>query len=872
MTFLTAFLLFGWLDWKSVKTDNFTVIYKPGYEWEATEVLNNLEYYRSEVTALTGNRPKHLPIVIEDIGTVSNGMADPIFNNIHIYTYPPSGIFASSTENWYRLVSLHEYTHMCHLTKTAGVSRAVTTLFGRIFQPNLFSPGWVVEGITVYSESQLSNYEGRLNDGCFDAYIGARAKEGKLPSIHTATYSPLEFPYRTGIYLYGGEFFNYLADTYGKDRFSQLFDIYGSFFWAPFFGQLFPFFGIDMAARITYGKDLPSLFSAWKRYEEKKYKDWKIDGDRVTKKGDFVKYLVNDGNKLYYVHTYPKKTDALKGFEFYKIVEFNIDTQKEQTLVSLTSPVSTPLRVKNNELYYTTYEFKKGYANASMMGFGIISLLHMNDLKTGKDKVIFSDAIRAFCVLEDGSILYSKDRQHKFGSELWLYRGGKKEQLWVTDYLLGELIANSKYIVTSARTDYKNWDVYLLDLSSKRLTPIATTPWSESNIWLVGDTLLFTANYDKIYSIYGYDILDHKLYQLTQGGYATNGVFSNDNLYFIGDTKAGFDIYKKKIDFVEYTPKKWLVSDRPDFSKNKLSISHGGYFDVLSTALKPAVRIPFILPADTTFKKWSLGCILVGADATYENFYTVSFGYDPIEETPFLSSFLRSLFLSPISIDMEYRSKITAGLGITYPLFMSLSPGLSSLSLYLRGKAFKEDFSRKELKPGLVIEFTFPYTDVFVGVESSVERGKFGSNIERTAYSVEAGIRNYIKGGELRISAKGYSDKENPDPIGIKIRGYDQLYTKTGSSLTLEYAHPILKIRKGLWNPNLFFEDLCAAIFTDVAFAIDGEYNLSCGMELKLETGTMLGLIKAAPKLGIATNKTGNIKFYIGIDAINLGI
>ena len=88
---LVALSILGWFDWKTIKTDNFTVIYKPGYEWEAEQTLMNLEYYKKDVVALTGNDPGRFPIVVEDVGTMVNGFANPIFMNIHVFTYPPAG-------------------------------------------------------------------------------------------------------------------------------------------------------------------------------------------------------------------------------------------------------------------------------------------------------------------------------------------------------------------------------------------------------------------------------------------------------------------------------------------------------------------------------------------------------------------------------------------------------------------------------------------------------------------------------------------------------------------------------------------------------------------------------------------------------------
>jgi hypothetical protein len=901
-TFLIPLLLFTWFDWKTVKTDNFTVFYKPSYEWEAQQALTNLEHSRDRVAALTGNAPKRVPIVIEDIGTAANGFADPVFRNIHIYTYPPDGNSIGNTQNWYREVCVHEYTHICHLTKTSGFSRFLTAVLGTPFQPNMFAPGWVAEGITVYSESQSSPYEGRLNDGYFDSYIAASANEDKLPSIHTATYSPMEFPGGSGIYLYGGEFFNYLSQQYGEKRFAELFETYGSYFWAPLLGAVFPSVGIDMAAKRTYGKTLSHLFLEWKEHELEEHERWQMDGMRITRDGWSARYLTTHNGRLYYSHSHPHKTGALKQFSFNRIVELDPHAQEKRTVASLTSPVSGPIRIKADNLYYTTYEFERGYANVLSQGFGYTSVLHAKNLNTEKDRSLFSDRIRAFCPLEDGTVLYSMDKQHGFGSELWSYRDGKREQLWTTDYLIGELIANSTHIVASARRDFENWDVHFLDMENRRLQPILTTPQAEFNLNLHGDTVLFTANYDGTYSIYAYIPESGEFHQLTDKGYASNGVLCDSGLYFIGLTNDGFDIYETALEFTDCTlppsprlgstpPWRGVAQHRPAPTPKlppAVPSRQGGYSDVLKTLLKPAVHIPFIMPADTMLVSWFLGGLLVGADASHENYFALFLSHNPTvgEDSALqLTVALSSLLFSPLLMDIEYVHHNMARSRLSYPVLQRLSPGLSNVSLSLIGSAFDDDLSRKEITPGISLGFRFPRTKIAVKAEFPLEREQFGSDVKRTAQRLHFAVRRYAMGGEARLLAKGYNDPDTPDSVGIRMRGYSEpLWTKTGGLLSLEYSRPLLKIRRGFWNPNVFFEDLCLVLFTDVAFLSESRrphspilplshsptpslsLETSAGMELKLETGILFGFIKFAPAAGIALTRTGDVVRYIRID------
>ncbi|MEK9149719.1 MAG: hypothetical protein AAB267_06705, partial [Candidatus Desantisbacteria bacterium] len=458
--------------WDILKTSHFTCFYPEGYKWEAEQALNNLEHYQQDVVNLTGNkRIGNLPVVIEDTGMLTNGFADPIFKNIHIFTYPsdsltPLGI----TENWYRQASVHEYTHIAHLTRSEGVPMLLTTINGSIYQPNLYSPGWLIEGITVFAESQLSPYEGRLNDGGFDALIKANVKENKPPSLLKATYSPFEFPAESGQYVYGGEFFKYLSDKYGKGKFSQFFEStsgagVGYSILSLIGSCVFPYFGIDRAARKIYGKSFPKLFSEWR--DSIDATSWKIDGEQITEHGWIVRHPVLSGDKLYYIRSYPKKTGPLESFEFNEIVERELTAETERVVVSATSEFMGNIKIADDKLYYSASEMKKGYNNSALNGFGVFSILHQKDLSTKKDTVLFDDQIRGFDLSPEGKIIYAKDREHAFGSEIWTWSAEEgKKKLSSLDILVSEILClKDGGLAVAARHDWENWNVCLLDLS-----------------------------------------------------------------------------------------------------------------------------------------------------------------------------------------------------------------------------------------------------------------------------------------------------------------------------------------------------------------------------------------------------------------------
>lgn len=836
-----------------MKADNFTVMYKPGYEWEAQQVLNNLEHHRSYVVDLTGNEMGCIPVVVEDAGLMSNGFTNPALHTIHIYTNP-GGMVTSleGLEDWYRLVSIHEYTHMGHITKTRGLPKICTHLFGFPFQMNEYAPGWMFEGITVYSESQPSPYEGRLNDGFFDAYIGAKVYSKSFPSIIEATNAPVSFP-RGIYYLYGGQFFQFLATRYGEESFAEFFNTYGGSVLAPF-SVFFPWISLDRAAKKVYGKSFPALYAQWRNYEEARFSTWQPEGERITHKGWYIPSFIRNGHKLYYTRTLPIKLDAFTSQTSICIIELDVCTKEEKVIAALNAPITSSMKIHDDFLYYTTYELKKA-PNVTQHGFGLTSSMHKRNLTTDKETILFNDDIRSFCVLADGSLLYTKDQTHEFGSEIWRYENNERKMVKEIPYLINEMAADSHTIVVVARANQENWNIYRL---SDHLEPILTTPWIEGSIHLMGDTILFTANYDKHYSNYLVDLNKNKLYRLTQNGFAHNGAIIDDTLYFIGLSQDGFDIYK-----IGFACEEVVLGDWPLTPKSTLQntpFTRGGYGDICKT-LFPKARVPFFYPADTTLTKWVYGMILYGGDATHEHIYEALVAYDQLEASPIIKASMNSLFFVPLGCNATFDYNDSIDVTVSYPVLKRLNPGFSQISFFSRLNAF-EKYARKEITPGIGVGIKYPSTRLSLTFSLPIERKAWKSEIDRTAQLLHVQLQQIVLGGELRFKNFLFNDPQEPDTHSITIRGDTSITVSRGALCVVEYSHHLLNLRWGMWNPNIYFEDLFGTVFIDYCLSHTGENINSVGLELKLETKVVFGFFQLIPTVGIALIKGKEFKPY----------
>lgn len=845
-----------------MKTGDFMAVYKDGYEYEALHTLQILHYYRAQTESIIGPYETSLPVVIEDVGAVSNGFANPVFQNIHIFTHAPGFSYRlEGIESWYRTVAVHEYAHILHLSRARGLPGLLTTFFGPLFAPNIYSPGWIIEGITVFSESQNTRYEGRLNDGFFDAYIGARASAGSMPSLIEATNTPLSFPLGT-YYLYGGEFFDFLGRRYGTERFASFFGHYGSYFWAPLSAVL-PFTGLDVAARRAFGRPWPGLFDEWKRYEEHRYQSWQPAGRRITERGWYMYSLAASNDRLYYVRYEPVKLDAFRQLSLTRIIEFDRLKGTERTIAHLNRIITTPLRVHKGKLYYTTPQFASGYANVYYRGRGITANLHERDLITGEDRILLTDAIRGFCVLPDGSIFYSRDRARGFGSEIRLYDSGANELLFESELLVGELAVSGGRTVVTARHDFENWDIYRFDREARTLEPLVATPWIEGSIGLHGDTLYFTANHEKTYSIYMCDLENGGLYRLTRDGYADFGVAVDNVLYFIGITGDGFDLYAADFAPVEYVLPCAVPAARPDLDARPLAVVEGGYCDVAGT-LVPALRMPCLIPTNSDLSEWAYGLLFLGGDATDENVYGGFIAQRTAEQGMAFNFLWQSQFFAPAGLSLLYDYGNALEYTVAYPAYWSLEYGVSSLSLFVDGRVF-DRAARKEFAPGLYVALQYPSTTFGACFSFPYERPAWGSQISRSAQRMRISARQVILGGEGRFFSDAYVDRDDPETPSFSLRGYEPIATARALSVTAEYGHRLLGVRRGLWNPNVYLEDLFWTVFADFAWTDAGAAYYSAGVEMRLEVKAGFGFVQLVPKLGLALTKSGAVKVYLAL-------
>lgn len=837
-------------DYEVLKTEKFTLYFEKGKSLRALKFLEALESYGNYAEKTTGNSYKNLPIVIEDTGQYINAFSNPYNQTLHLFLYEPSFNDIGSVENWHSIAGIHEQVHFLHHNIKEGIPKFVSETFGLKLQPNLFLPGFIHEGITVYTESSMSQYEGRLNDGYYDYVFDDILKTGKNISLLDATYNIEKFPYSAAYYIFGSRFFKYLATVYGESKFSEFFKEYGKAVDA-YLAPIFPEFVIEGKFKTVYGKTLKELWSEFIDYEKNNLKKSNFQGEKFTNTGNVIDFDIFENYAYFSRRVYFDVGDGK--WRYYELVKKNIETNEETVLLREKSRIEK-IKVRNGEIYYLISDVDKNYFNSSNKGIGYVSTLKKFN---GNEEDIITSEIRDFEVNNNG-IIISVDNKEDYGTILYKLKDKKQEIILKTPFIIDQI--DKEFV--SAKKNGENYSVFKLE--DNNLIPVIDTPFSEGNISSFDGNVLYSANYGKEYNAYLFDLKNQTTYSLTEGGYNVKPLIYKDKLLFLGVNSNGNDIYIEKFQKAEYKlpeDKKQPIEYK-EFKTQKLD-----YSENLKNLFPPKpLRMPYIFYNPDT-SEFSAGVMMEGGDVTYDfRKYTMTLGYnfggeadyfnaDFGFEVNYFAPFLIYSFLDYSSLkDEQFQWKTN----IKYPLIKSLKKGINNL--YAGSKLnFYNNFKRTELKPYTEWKILYPFNELSGSLEIPLEKDRLGLYVNTT-------FKQIIYETKLELNNIYVNDENNPDKKVIpKIRGYSKrLQEKKGDVISLDYSFPVLKIRSGFWNPNIFFDTLGINLFSD--YGTDStKSQFSTGIETLISTKMFFDYMTLSSGLRFSRNKENefNIEFFI---------
>lgn len=177
----------GSLRWYQFRSPNYTVIHPEGVDSLAQAFARKLEHYYSYLGQALDHKHSHMPVVIHNESSFSNGVFAWAPKRLEIFTNPdPNGYY----QDWLTQLALHEGRHAVQIDKlNQGFTKGLYFLGGEqaVGAMAAFLPYWYLEGDAVDAETRLSA-TGRGRQPSFEMEIKAQLLEAnKLWTFSKAT-------------------------------------------------------------------------------------------------------------------------------------------------------------------------------------------------------------------------------------------------------------------------------------------------------------------------------------------------------------------------------------------------------------------------------------------------------------------------------------------------------------------------------------------------------------------------------------------------------------------------------------------------------------------------------------------------------------
>jgi hypothetical protein len=276
------------IKWMQIKTGKFTVIYPESYGIEGVKFAKSFDDSYTKLTSLYSVSNIHIPVLIHNYTTYSNGYVAWAPKRVEIYPTPdPNGIPEDPIEQ----LTTHELTHVLQMVSlNRGFSKVMSVLTGEQFTGaiSVLLPLWFMEGDAVFAESLLSP-SGRGRAPSFQKEMKSITLENQKMFSYDKILAGSLKDFVPDHYQYGYQMVAWSFARYGPQLWNKALDFTGK---NPF--TLNPVnLSLERNAGITKAKLFSETFDSlkiiWKR-EELKINPINYEALNPFKKRDYVNY------------------------------------------------------------------------------------------------------------------------------------------------------------------------------------------------------------------------------------------------------------------------------------------------------------------------------------------------------------------------------------------------------------------------------------------------------------------------------------------------------------------------------------------------------------------------------------------------------
>jgi len=581
-------------EWKKYSTGYFDIVFEPGLEEHAAQLLREGPGIYEQLSAFYGiELKKRLRVYLMDNVDFSNAYADFFSNVIVIYVNRVPGSFLMNTFDWWvPFVFSHELTHILVANKPSTFKN-ILGVFGhpaKMLLDTALSPSYLHEGASIYSESLLFPEAGRIHDLAFRSYLWAELEQGNFYGFRFAGgfSSPVFTPVGMN-YLYGASFFDFLETKYGTSSVSEL------------VGKQMDGFPWSLKGNVQEltGRKLREVYEAWEAFEWEKFQQntppnatrppplvpsgYQTGMLREANDGVFF-VLQREGEGTQWVWMGPRGTQSNWANPY--PVDFDVNSRGEVACI------------------FGSGDGLESYDQALYLGEWEKELLVVRQIQRPSQVRWWGDDTLLFTTLEHG------------GTSLWMWQveEGEPQPLLrgSPDFFLNSFSPFPGGVVASI-TFGEDASLYLLSFSPSNPFPIEVEALTDAsaNDWepFVKDRkVYFSSDREGVSQVWELGLSDRSLRRLTQDPLgATQPVVASDELVYRGYSANGFSVYSIPLEplsspLVQPSAPTFEIQDAHDSTAFSLEegLEYQKRIDIFSfpfhTFPVPRVWIPLLLP------------------------------------------------------------------------------------------------------------------------------------------------------------------------------------------------------------------------------------------------------------------------------------
>jgi hypothetical protein len=796
LSLLSTSVLASYFEWQVLETDHYKLYFHPSNKVKALEALNELNRSRPFVQDRIGNMPHKMPVVLEEVGQSTNGMVRLLPLRMYLFTEYPSGNPFRQSQYFLRLLTTHELVHAAHLTEVAGVPKSLVRWLGDLFYPNLYSPRWYLEGVAVNIESEISAFDGRLNDPYTEAYFAYHAKHKTLKSLGQVSFPMTTYLLGATPYLYGGRFLRFLETKYGNGTTQSFIQEYGKNPWAPA-SIVSPAFAFDEDMATVYKKTPNQLYKEWKATEETSYSNWNIEGDLITSSGWYKNGLIPYKDGVISYETQMKHPAPFVLNPIHKVVHYTASGDQSTILNSSRKLNAVP--ALNGDVLYVSREYIQGnYENVLFKGFGTASQITQVNLKSGRKKTRYVGPVTAFDVNDLDELFVAIRDPGSYRTQLLRVFDDERTVITELPFAISELRLFGDSVLMVAKEKIGHWNLYTLSLSTLELTQLFQSPWAVYGLNSTPTGATFTSNHNKTRHTYEWRSEPNTIVQRSHGNDASHGAINQDRLYFVSFSEKGEDIYvshlaDKAVDLHR------VYSPLPPAKPVSASSTTSAVRESLSGLKEPSLKLfPFLYDED------DLGLV------QYSTSYSTLSG---------VSIMAASHHIRPATFGVLHQYERTYGF-IQTPLYRAATHRLLGL-----GAGVLSDFeTTTQLQAVGRSESRFGQSELL-----------WSKDLEENEALVQFSGSLYLGDSSLSVA---YASSEGL-PFYDAVRGYHYAVVSDGVEQNLRWdaKRKLLEINQGLWVPPVAAGSVFLGAFSDYSSYFDKH---AAGAYVSFETQALI--------------------------------